>query len=80
VYGLPVGLVVAVADVVFTVSSTSGDEEVVFTFEVVVTVSKMVIAIISVLCFRNVAGVFGLAMFFTPSVFSNIYLLLQLPF
>ena len=38
-YGLPVGLVVAVADVVFTVSSTSGDEEVVFTFEVVVTVS-----------------------------------------
>jgi hypothetical protein len=46
VYGLPVGLVVAVADVVFTVSSTSGDEEVVFTFEVVVTVSKMVIAII----------------------------------
>ena len=46
VYGLPVGLVVAVADVVFTVSSTSGEEEVVFTFEVVVTVSKMVIAII----------------------------------
>jgi hypothetical protein len=46
VYGLPVGLVGAVADVVFTISSTSGDEEVVFTFEVVVTVSKMVIAII----------------------------------
>jgi hypothetical protein len=42
VYGLPVGLVVAVADVVFTVSSTSGDEEVVFTFEVVVTVSKSI--------------------------------------
>jgi len=46
VYGLPVGLVVTVADVVFTASSTSGSEEVVSAFEVVVTVSEMAIAII----------------------------------
>ena len=45
IYILPVGLVV-VADVVFTVSSTSGGEVVVVVFEVVVTVSEMVIAII----------------------------------
>jgi len=55
VYGLPFGLVVAVADVVFTVSSTSGGEELVVVFEVVVTVSEKVIAIIDK-CWRKPKG------------------------
>ena len=45
-YGLPASLVVAVADVVFTASSKSRSEEGVVVFEVIVTVSEMVIAII----------------------------------
>jgi len=46
VYGLPTSLVVAVADVVFTASLKSRSEEGVVVFEVIVTVSEMVIAII----------------------------------